>query len=430
MSRSCVVVGAGPAGSSAAYRLATAGVRVTVLEAAPHVGGRTHSERVGDFVLNTGAGLVMNCYDETLALLRANQVATFAPPERAATLATPLGKFPFEFGSPGGVWRFPLLTYVAKAQAMGLFARLLVGRRAHIADLASLARLDRGDTLDDWGRRAAGAAAHDYLLRAALESFFYFDAAEVSAAVGRAMLRHAWKWQVLFLLEGAGALCDTLTRRLEVRTGCAATAVEETTNGVAVHHAGGTVEADYAILALPASAAAGLDGTIDAADRQDLAAVRYAPQVLIFFGYERPVTVQHPSVTAAGPGRHPVVSVWSMSRWLPPYVPENKELIAIYSSAWRAAELLDRDPGKLVGALRGDAEEMFGRLADPDWLRVYPRTEATVVPAPGHFRRVHAFARRPRGRVLFAGDWMTGSTIEGAVRTGRQAAERLLAAKT
>ena len=34
--------------------------------------------------------------------------------------------------------------------------------------------------------------------------------------------------------------------------------------------------------------------------------------------------------------------------------------------------------------------------------------------------------RRPRTRLLYAGDWLTGSTIEGAVVTGLSAAERIL----
>ena len=39
-------------------------------------------------------------------------------------------------------------------------------------------------------------------------------------------------------------------------------------------------------------------------DRTDAASVRYAPSITLFFGYERPITVQYPLVTPAGPGRH------------------------------------------------------------------------------------------------------------------------------
>ena len=110
-------------------------------------------------------------------------------------------------------------------------------------------------------------------------------------------------------------------------------------------------------------------------------------------------------------------------------MPERKELLAIHASAWRSAELLDRDPAKVVSELRTDAEEVFGRLADPDWIRLYQRTEGTVITPPGHYRRMAAFLRRPRQRLFYAGDWLTGSTIEGAVRTATSAAQLVLQAE-
>ncbi|MCA9527644.1 MAG: FAD-dependent oxidoreductase, partial [Myxococcales bacterium] len=46
--RDVVVVGAGPSGLTAAYRLRQAGLRVAVLEARDRVGGRTASAPLGD----------------------------------------------------------------------------------------------------------------------------------------------------------------------------------------------------------------------------------------------------------------------------------------------------------------------------------------------------------------------------------------------
>jgi phytoene dehydrogenase-like protein len=64
------VVGAGPAGLTAAYRLQRLGHGVTVLEAADAVGGRTHTEHFGaDHWSDDGAGWLASFYPRTLALL-------------------------------------------------------------------------------------------------------------------------------------------------------------------------------------------------------------------------------------------------------------------------------------------------------------------------------------------------------------------------
>lgn len=429
MSRSCVVIGAGPAGLTAAYRLANAGLRVTVLEAANAIGGRTRTERVGEFTLNTGAGFVASFYDVTLALLRELHLATQALNPQLGVVATPFGKLELDLSAPGRILNFPLISFAGKLRAAAMFARASLRRGVHVAKVARLARLDRGETIERWALRTVGETAYHYLVRTGIEPFFYVGCEELSAAFGKALVRHALKWQLLVLPAGMGALCDALAERIEVRTGCQASGVEVHDASVTVQHSGGTMEADYVIVAAPATTIAKLEGTIAEADRTDAASVRYAPNITLFFGYERPITVQYPLVTPAGPGRHPIARVRTWSALAPQYVPERKELLAIHATGWRSAELLERSPSKIVSDLRADAEEVFGRLADPDWIRLYPRAEGTVITPPGHYRRMAAFLRRPRKRLLYAGDWLTGSTIEGAVRTGLSAAERILKAE-
>lgn len=75
-----VVVGAGPAGLSAAYQLRDSGLDVVVLEAAGHVGGRTLSVPVGGFPSNTGAMFVYrDTPAEKLALELGIRTAAFTP---------------------------------------------------------------------------------------------------------------------------------------------------------------------------------------------------------------------------------------------------------------------------------------------------------------------------------------------------------------
>lgn len=61
-----IIVGAGPAGLSAAHRLTSAGVSVSVLEAAPSPGGRMSTELTGGFRLDRTGGLLNTSYPELL----------------------------------------------------------------------------------------------------------------------------------------------------------------------------------------------------------------------------------------------------------------------------------------------------------------------------------------------------------------------------
>jgi squalene-associated FAD-dependent desaturase len=86
--REVVVVGGGVAGLSAATALAERGVRVTLVEARPTLGGRAASfvDPATGVLTDNGQHILLGCYDETFALLRRLGSSSHAKPQRSLAM--------------------------------------------------------------------------------------------------------------------------------------------------------------------------------------------------------------------------------------------------------------------------------------------------------------------------------------------------------
>jgi len=69
MNSSVIVIGGGWAGLSCAVELVAAGYQVTILEAAPQLGGRARGVRFGELMVDNGQHLLIGAYHHTLELL-------------------------------------------------------------------------------------------------------------------------------------------------------------------------------------------------------------------------------------------------------------------------------------------------------------------------------------------------------------------------
>ena len=83
-----VVIGAGCAGLAAGVRLASKGVRVTVIEEAPRLGGRAtaFTDKESGQRLDNGQHALFGCYRETYDFLRVIGTADLAPLDSTLTL--------------------------------------------------------------------------------------------------------------------------------------------------------------------------------------------------------------------------------------------------------------------------------------------------------------------------------------------------------
>ena len=391
-----MVVGAGFAGLAAADALAAGGAEVTVFEARDRVGGRVHSQRLGNgAVVELGAEFVLPGYD----VLR----------EMAARLGLEL----YEKGTLYGDREPRGGPPVTRGELIAAAAAL---REPGTGSLAgALERLVPSE-----GARAAVAS------RLAVSSAYELEDQDASAlAEGAAGFGD-------FPSHGVVDGNDRIALRLAERLGgvvCTSTAVLRvawSAGGVVVRAGTAEVAADACVIATPAPHALELDWDppLPGWKREALAAVPYGQAAKLFLPLASPPP---PSQTLSVPLRF-----WT---WTQHGVPAASS----FAGSPSALERLDveRGPERWTDAVRqlrrdleyADGPPVLSTWHDDPWAR--GAYSARTLSSP----LVDEALARAVGPVAFAGEHTAGpwhALMEGALRSGVRAAgevEELLAAR-
>ncbi len=415
------VIGAGPAGLTAAHRLARSGAAVTVFEREGVAGGRTHSEHHGPgHWVDTGAGWLASFYPDTLALLDEMGMRHLLSPMQlrgGGDLQLDGRVVP----TPNSVRRIlttSLLGPLDKARFLSYMARLFATQRGDLA-----VDLDHDDTVAIDELAAMGTTARDRIVRPNFEGPFFARLDGMSAALVRSWLRCLSVGTFFHVDGGMDAPWRRIATTLDVRHGVAVRSVRATSGGVEVALDDGTQRFDAAVVAVPAPAAAEL---VASGDRPDwLDQVRYVPHVRLYaarqgVGPARSGIHVFPNDLVAtvelGGGRF---GAWGQ-------VPDDWEWGLVCTPASASAPLLDL-PEDEVNARLWDAASAIDprlfRLDQADVVQLIRWRNAVPDVEPGYFRRVAGFNQRPP--IVFAGDWLVQPCVEGAVRSGNAAAALL-----
>ncbi|CAM5326171.1 hydroxysqualene dehydroxylase HpnE [Streptomyces parvulus] len=437
-----VVVGGGLAGVTSALALADAGVRVTLLEGRPRLGGLAFSFRRGDLTVDNGQHVYLRCCTAYRWFLDRIGGAGLAPVQDrldvpVLDLARPEGR------RLGRLRRDPLPVPLHLGRSLATYPHLSLAERAGVGRAAlALKGLDLADpSLDD---RDFGSwlAEHGQSPRAVEALWDLVGVATLNAVAGDASLGLAAMVFKTGLLSDPGAadigwarvplgeLHDRLARkaldsagvRTEVRTRVTALH-RDGGGGWGVHIPGETLHADSVVLAVPQREAYDLlpDGALDAPEH--LLEIGTAPILNIHVVYDRQVLAA-PFLTALGT---PVQ--WVFDRTEASGLKEGQYLALSQSTAQHE---IDEPVATLRERYLPELERLLPRSRGAevkDFFVTRERT-ATFAPAPG-VGRLRPGARTKAPGLYLAGAWTaTGwpATMESAVRSGVGAAGAALGA--
>ncbi|MFE1802516.1 hydroxysqualene dehydroxylase HpnE [Streptomyces sp. NPDC059517] len=435
-----VVVGGGLAGTTAALALADAGVRVTLLEGRPRLGGLAFSFQRDGLTVDNGQHVYLRCCTAYRWFLGRVEGAALAPLQDR--LDVPV----LDAGAPAGrrlgrIGRTALPVPLHLARSLATYPHLSLAERARVGRAAlALKGLDLADPALDAQSFGGWLTAHGQSDRAIEALWDLVGVATLNAVAGDASLGLAAMVFKTGLLSDPGAadigwarvplgeLHDRLARkaldsagvRTEVRT--RVTSISQHENGRwSVQVPGERLDADTVVLAVPQREAHDLlpEGALDAPER--LLEIGTAPILNIHVVYDRTV-LSRPFFAALG---SPVQ--WVFDRTEASGLTEGQYL-ALSQSA--AQDDIDAPVAALREKYLPELERLLPHTGDAevrDFFVTRERT-ATFAPTPG-VGRLRPGARTKAPGLYLAGAWTaTGwpATMESAVRSGVSAADAAL----
>ncbi|WP_217167331.1 hydroxysqualene dehydroxylase HpnE [Streptomyces sp. AC512_CC834] len=437
-----VVVGGGLAGVTTALALADAGVRVTLLEGRPRLGGLAFSFQRGDLTVDNGQHVYLRCCTAYRWFLDRIGGAALAPVQSRLDVPVLDPDRP-EGRRLGRLRRDALPVPLHLGRSLATYPHLSLAERARVGRAAlALKGLDLADPTLDTQDFGSWLTAHGQSARAIEALWDLVGVATLNAVAGDASLALAAMVFKTGLLSDPGAadigwarvplgeLHDRLARRAldsagvrtEVRTRVTSLCVNEN-GGWSVQVPGETLEADTVVLAVPQREAHDLlpDGALDAPE--NLLGIGTAPILNIHVIYDRKVLAT-PFLTALGT---PVQ--WVFDRTEASGLKEGQYLALSQSTAQHE---IDEPVAALRERYLPELERLLPRTRGAevkDFFVTRERT-ATFAPAPG-VGRLRPGARTKAPGLYLAGAWTaTGwpATMESAVRSGVGAAAAALGA--
>ena len=435
------VIGAGPAGLAAAFRLSRAGAAVTVFEADATVGGRTRTDEADGCRVDTASQLFGSVYTRFLRLLREAGGAALCEPSSGCDALWRGGKaHEVVYGSPTSMLASGALPFGLKlrlgAHYLPYLHRHADALRLDALERAAAAGLDR-ESIAAWGEREVGGGFVDLLAAPLLQTLYGTTAEEASAGFYHALARQGMSLDVLALRGGAQGFCDTLAGAVaraggEVRTGAAVRALDADDGGVELRGDGWSERFAAAVVAVPAPAARALVHAVMPAAGEWLAGVEVRPSVTVAIVLDRPVGTRWFGLSYAQGESRALAAVCSQEAKLPGYLPPGRGVLLALPLPHVGPRLMDATAEQAMDAILPDLRKPFPRIEGMvRAVRVYRWEHAWTVFRTGalhHLGRFLAGGMETDPRIALAGDYLSAPNVEGAVTAGLRAAERVWAA--
>jgi protoporphyrinogen/coproporphyrinogen III oxidase len=431
------IIGAGPAGASAAYYLQKEGYEVIVFEKENFIGGRTHGYNDGEIGFDTGASFFTNFYPLLKELVKKldleNEVIEL---ERRVGLRYKDVLAEFTFGDLKTFWRLPFITTKDKLIMIWTTIKLTLKRKN--LDLVSPEKLSKYDdsSIADWATNTMSENVYQYLIRPGVEPFWYFSCDEVSRAMTTVLQGRAADAKFYTFKRGMAQISERLLANVQLNLSSTVNQLSKKENKIEISYikenVESTIEVDKVIVATPTNAFKNISHNF-----------KIEEVMSDFINTQKYVSNVHATYTVNEEAVKDMFAYYyPCGNWKTPIgaivlhkqkcinsvkVPKGKELISVF--------ILDK-PSKELMKIDND-EEIFNRVwematnfesklpIDAKPVALYKRKNAIPLHEVGRYKTANKIKNQENKDLVFAGDYLSCATVEGALRSGRWAASQI-----
>ena len=381
-----VVIGAGLAGMAATLTLQESGADVALIDAADRPGGRVASDEIDGFILDRGFQLINGNYAEIKRWSLLEGV-DFKLAPRAVGISTADGVI--RLGDP----RTALLSSLS-SKSGSIYSKI-----SFLRYLASSPQVN--ESVEEHFIRTGVSDLYFKVLKPFLQGVFLADPSKVSAVIGREIIGSFINGRSGVPARGVGELAVRMAARvIDLRLNCQ---VEEIVVG-GVQTSQGFIAADKIIVATDLTTAGQLLGAGEIG--------RLTDSTTWYHVTEKPPT-ESAELIIDSTNRGPVVNSIVISNLSKDYAPAGQSLIS--STTIKSAS---------ESEVRRQLAQMWG-VSTEDWrfLAKYEINSALPLFQPGYLKTETSESQL---NIYRAGDYLESPSQNGALLSGRKAAERLL----
>ena len=438
--RNLAVIGAGPGGLAAGFRLRRAGHRVRVFDDRDYPGGKMRTTRRDGFLIDEGPQIMPSGYANILRvaseagmgaeILDAGSIFAYPGPDRLHFIDT---KHLLRSGL-----RFSLLSTRGKlALARLMWDAVRTRHKFNFEDLSSAAEFDYEDAATYARRRSNPEVVH-YVAEPTIRALVGVPASEVSAVEFRFGFMKFMGSQYKIFRDGMGSYAHRIASELNLSLGCRVQVVEEVGQHVRVRWtdpAGVEQDAEFdgCVIATDGRTAGRIRRGLDPERAEFLNRLTYTTHVNVIAAL-RTAPANNPAFWINIPESvHPGLIVITLEHNKHPNrAPAGKGLLHIDVTSRWGAELTGKDDSVVVKEVLEAAETVLpGVAGDCEFADVHRWDPMVLKSRPGYYRELAEFSQRCSEldrRIQLGGDYFCQSSINAATAAGERAARRLQAA--